>query len=291
MMTRRPILTACAAATSSIGIAMSIASAMDRASTPADQLMFAAIGATITAAAHTLPALTRGVPGRLLWSVCLAVTMYGHAGYFTSAIERTGQHRAESVQQDGATLALREQLQSITARPTATVAADLGAAQRVAATASTAARTCTRPCSTLEGRAKAAQARVNALQTEIDEAHRADALRAQLTARAEQHDLRQREAATDPAARVLSSISGLSSETLQGAVQLVSAALVELLAALLWSLAIGQRQAKQPDPAPKARPAVRPAARSSTAAPLWSRAAVAVGRALRSRVRDSPVSA
>ena len=284
----RPILTACAAATSSIGIAMSVASAMDRAATPADQLMFAAIGATITAAAHTLPALTRGVPGRLLWSACLAVTMYGHAGYFASAIERAGQHRAESVQQDGATLALRDQLQSITARPTATVAGDLGAAQRAAAAASTAARTCTRPCSTLEGRAKAAQARVNALQTEIDEAHRADELRTQLTARAEQHDLRQREAAADPAARVLSAISGLSPETLQASVQLISAALVELLAALLWSLAIGQRQADSAEPAPKTKP-TPPAARR-TPAPLWSLVKTA-GRALRSRVRDSPARA
>lgn len=285
----RAILPACAAATSSIGIAMSVASAMDRASAPADQLMLAAIGATITAAAHTLPAMTRSVSGRLLWSACMAVTMYGHAGYFTSVIDRAGQHRAESVQQDGATLALREQLQAITARPTATIAADLGIAQRAAATASAAAHACSRPCPALEGRSHAAQARVTALQTEIDEAHRADALRAQLTARAEQHDLRQRDAAADPAARALSSLSGLSSETLQGGVQLVSAALVELLAALLWSLAIGRRHAERPEPGHKFKPAARPAARG-IAAPLWSRVK-ATGRAVRSRARDSPLKA
>ncbi|KDB53912.1 hypothetical protein X805_04660 [Sphaerotilus natans subsp. natans DSM 6575] len=235
---RHPALLTAAVCTSSIGIGMSVASALDRAVTPADQVLFGAIGVAVTAGAHVLPALTRTAVGRALWGACLAVTVYGHAGYFASAIDRAGEHRAEHVAEVATVTALRDQLQSITARPTATVAAALGAAQRTEAAARTAAITCAKPCSTLQGRATAARARVTELETELAEARRADALREQLTQQASQSDARRDAARIDPAAAAISRLTGADASTVQTSVQLLSACLVELLAALLWSLAL-----------------------------------------------------
>ena len=235
---RHPALLTAAVCTSSIGIGMSVASALDRAVTPADQMLFGAIGVAVTAGAHVLPALTRAAAGRALWGACLAVTVYGHAGYFASALDRAGDHRAEHVAEVATVTALRDQLEAITARPTATVAAALGAAQRTEAAARTAAITCTKPCSTLQGRATAARARVTELETELAEARRADELRGQLTEQASQADARRDEARIDPAAAAISRLTGAEAATVQTAVQLLSACLVELLAALLWSLAL-----------------------------------------------------
>lgn len=289
-MTRPTILTA-ASSVSAVGMAMSVASALDRAATPADQAMTAAIGIVITGAAHVLPGLTRSAAGRALWVACMAAAIYGHAGYVSSAVSRAGVERAAHVQHDTAADALREQLQHIASRPTATVAAALGAAQRADAAAATAASTCRMPCDTLRGRARAASARVAELQTELDEARRADALREQLTHQAERHDARRQSAQADPAATAIASLTGLPAERVQTGAAMLCASLVELVAAMLWSLTL------QPIDPTSARQAANPArsqqttpAASTSSALGWLRTAVSalIGATPQPRARDRP---
>lgn len=251
-MTSRRITLSAAVLGTVVGLAMSAAGAIDRAGSTTDRALSVAVGVFLVLGAHLLPALTRGAAARLLWiGVMLAVT-YSHASWLISSAHRAGERRASTVQADARTSALRDQLAQITARPVATVAADVAAAASRAAAADSGSASCAarpgatpRTCAAARNTASAARERLGALRIELAEAERAAALRAQLADAAGQHDTRQAEAGADPVAAVLANLTGTPAETVLLLVSLLSSVLVELLAAVLWSSAL--RREEQPD--------------------------------------------
>jgi hypothetical protein len=79
---------------------------------------------------------------------------------------------------------------------------------------------------------------VQALEAELAAARRAADIRERLTTEAEQHDTRRAEASLDPGAAALATLTGLPAERIQPAMQMLTALLVELFAALLWTIAL-----------------------------------------------------
>jgi hypothetical protein len=238
----RPAALAAALTISAIGLAASAASAADRGATATDTALVMAFAMAATAGAHVLPAISRSLVGRALWVSCLVVVVYGHAAFLASAAHRAGDQRAASVRSSERSQALQGQLDALGARPLSTVADALASATARSATATAALTRCeaTTPgrCSSARAAASSADASVQALSAELAAARRAADIRERLTTEAEQHDTRRAEAALDPGATALATLTGLPAERIQPAMQMLTALLVELFAALLWTIAL-----------------------------------------------------
>lgn len=251
-MTRR-IALAGAVALSIIGVGMAAAAAIERGASTVDRVLIVACAVAITLAAHLLPALTRRAAGWALWAACVALTVYGHTMFFAAAGQRAGEHRALSVAPSEQSAALLEQLRSTAARAPSAVAADLAAVRSRGAGAALQLTRCEREqpgrCAARRLVLQQAEQQAQALQIEADEAHRAAGLRAELTAAAAQLDTR-RSAAAD-------GLGGLGADGVLLAMSVLSAVVVELLAALLWaevlSPKVGRAEATVEPPARAAR--------------------------------------
>jgi hypothetical protein len=228
-------------------VLVSAAAAAERGGTLADRLLIGAVSVAITLACHLLPSISRSGLVRALWGVCLLITAWGHAAYFTGASARAGAGRAAHLETPAAVAALRNELDAIQARPVAVVAADLAGARSRALSADAARCRPDVPaeCRRIAATAGAATARVEALNEELAQARRAADLRARVTAMAGGQDVAKAAAAVDPVAGVLAGWLGVSAGSIVTTVSVLSAIVVELLACTLWSIALS-RQSSPP---------------------------------------------
>lgn len=249
MKTRRRLALAAAALTSATGLLMAGASALERGGSVLDRVLIAAISCMLVLGAHLLPTLSRSMPARALWIGCLLLTAWSHAAFFAAAAQRAGSARADSVTTSAQARALQTELEAIAARPLAQVSADLAAAQaRVISAdlalqrcrkalpeaASASPTACARPLEAVGG----ASRQVEALAVEEGEARRAAALHQRLVEAAGREDQARDQAAVDPVTAMLSTLLGLKAGSAGVAVAVLSAVVVELLAALLWTLGL-----------------------------------------------------
>jgi hypothetical protein len=219
---------------------------MERGGTLLDQTLIVAIACVLVLGAHLLPSLSRSALARLLWLGCLLLTAWGHATFFTAASHRAGSVRADAVTTTGRAEALRAELQAIQARPLAMVSAELAATQARASAAAAAVERCQRTapsepsCQRLSATAETSRLRAVALTDEINESRRAAELRNRLAEAAGEQDSARQVAAADPIAQSIASLMGLPAELLSTGVSVLSAVVIELMAALLWSIGLQQ---------------------------------------------------
>lgn len=197
-------------------MAIAAVAAWDRGSDLIDRVLLVSLAIGIVAAVHFLPALSRGFLTWLLWFACLLCAVYGHLTFFTYAAQRAGDIRADSSRQ---VLSVKLQIQtnrdallSIHARPVTTVAALLSKAN--------------------------SERRREALLLELMEAQRAARLNdelVRLTATVTDLEVL---AAADPVIVKLASVSGHSESSISLATSVVFSIILELVGAMLWSLAL-----------------------------------------------------
>lgn len=236
------IALASAATLTLISLGLTASAAAERGATVGDQALIVGVSLAITLGAHLLPALTRRPAGWALWAACVVLTLYGHAVFFHAAGARAGQQRAQAVQPGAQAAALREQLQHSTARSPAAVGADLASAQGRAAAARLALQRCEKStpgrCAALAACVDQVNAAVQALRTEADEAAHTAQIRQQLTTAAGQLDTQRQAAALDPIAARVAALTQTPPESMALLVSIVSAAVLDLLATLLWTEAL-----------------------------------------------------
>jgi len=278
MKTRRRLALAAAALTSATGLLMAGASALERGGSVLDRVLIAAVSCMLVLGAHLLPTLSRSMLARTLWIGCLLLTAWSHAAFFTAAAQRAGSVRADSVVTSAQARALQTELEAIAARPLAQVSADLAAAQARVTSADLALQrcrkalpeaasaspiACVRPLEMLG----VASRQVEALVVEEGEARRAATLRQRLVEAAGREDQARDQASVDPVTAALSRLLGLKVGSAGVVVAVLSAVVVELLAALLWTLGLrpGEEELKanalqQQQPLPQAAPVIVPPA-------------------------------
>ncbi|MBX9935034.1 MAG: hypothetical protein K2Y10_00380 [Burkholderiaceae bacterium] len=249
---RRSLCAALATAVSVVCAAMAAAAAVERAATSDDRTLVTAVAVALVLGAHMLPALARRHRlAQALFMGCVAATLYHHAHYFAGVQERVGAQRAAVVTPSGHAQALQAELQAhVATRALPVVAADLAQASAKLAQAQAGLARCTAQsgerCHSAQASVLAADARVQALQDERSSAQRATALRIQLADAAAGQDRQRAAQATDPVDARLASITGLEVGTVALASALVQSLLLELMAALLWTLALPVPTAAQP---------------------------------------------
>ena len=192
-----------------------------------------ALAVAVVAAVHLLPALCRSLAVWLLWLACFVVAVHGHTGLLLQAGENvaTARHAPQAQALIEQREAIRQALASIRARPVAVVAALLARDQ--------------------------SPERRQALQLELIDSQKADALRDELVTLAQKRaDDAGHGGVTDPVTKGISAVTGLSVQSVTLAVAMVTAALLELVGLVLW------RAALRPEPvatvAPVAAQAVNP---------------------------------
>ena len=166
---------------------------------------------------------------------------------FRSASHRAGGVRADAVSVSAHAQALQSELEAIQTRPLALVSADVATAAGRAAGADASLTRCEHAtpgqCGQAKANAKATQARAAALADELEQARRGAALRSALADEAGRHDSARAGAAEDPVAYALATLTGTSAGAWSTGISVLSAVLVELLAALLWSVGLSKAPA------------------------------------------------
>ncbi len=287
---RRGLCAALASAVSLVCAAMAAAAAAERAATSEDQTLVTAVAVALVLGAHMLPALARrNRLAQALFMGCVAATLYHHAHYFAGVQARAGEQRAAAVAPSGHAQALQFELQAHAAtRALPAVAADLAQASAKLAQAQAGLARCTAQsgerCHSAQASVLAADARVQALQDERTSAQRAAALRTQLADAAAAQDRQRAAQAADPVDARLAAITGLEVGTVAFASALLQSLLLELMAALLWALALPATAAAQAQavvapvasvvavpPAPPAAPPALPAPAAVLPLLQWQR--------------------
>lgn len=293
MSRRRPhlnrvIAAALATLITLVCVVMAAAAAFERAQAGHERWLITALASLIVLCLHLIPALVKRTGLMVtIYVPCLLVTLYGHAHFFMAAQAAQGAARAAAAPSASAVQAqaLRDQIASLAARPLTAVAADLAVAQADLARANAAVERCQRNpagrCTSAQATAQAAQARLDGVAVERDQARKADGLREQLATLAAGDDSARRAAAVDPVDAELSALFGVQPRTLGLLVALLQSLLAEVLAGVLWSVALGERpQAARAATLPTATAGAAPAAVGNAGA--GQVAAPSVARALRS---------
>lgn len=205
-----------------LAVAISLASAWGRASDLPNQILMAGISASVVLAVHLAPALLRSMPHLILWpfwTLCLAGALYAHASFITSAGADAAAARLASSPAAAARAeqraAIAQALDSIKARPVTQIARQLSWTTDVA--------------------------RVASLRIELQEAQRADALRAQLVALSAGTAAAAASTTTDPVAERLAAVLGVTADSIGLAAAMLMALLIEMLGMFLWFAALSDR--------------------------------------------------
>lgn len=212
---QRIITTVAALAVTGLAVVMASASAPIRASSPTAAAIVGSFCIFAVGVAHLAPVLLRSAPQVVRWSVwavALAAALWAHATFLTSTAADASAARQASSPAAAAAAAQRaavdQALTEIKARPAATIARQLSWT--------------TDP------------ARVAALQVELQEARRGDALREQRIVLAGAATAAATAAAADPLTAAVASALGVSQGAVQLAVSLLLALLLEVTGMLLW---------------------------------------------------------
>lgn len=215
MTTQQTITTAAALAVTGLAVSLAVASASSRAASSHAVLLLAALSVAVVLAAHLVPALLPSVPRLVLWptwALCLAGSLYAHAGFLAAAGRDAA--AAQLASSPAAAAAARQRadieraLGSIKVRPTAQISRQLSWTTD--------------------------QSRAAALHLELAEARRADALRDQLIVLSAGTAAAAASATSDPVAGTLAGLLGVSPDAVTLAVSLLLALLIEVIGMLLW---------------------------------------------------------
>lgn len=198
-----------------LAVALAAASAWGRAYGLHQQIPIAGISVAVVVAVHMAPAFLRGMPKLVLWpfwTLCLAGALYMHASFMTSASSDAAAARLASSPSAAARAeqraAIEQALSSIKARPAGQIARQLSWTTDTA--------------------------RVAALQIELQEAQRADALRAQLVMLAAGTAAAADTATVDLVSQRLAGLLGVTAEAVGLAYSVSMALLLELFGMMLW---------------------------------------------------------
>lgn len=233
-------------------IGMSVLAGWQRGGWLPERVAWVAVGVVLVVSVHLLPALCRRAPARvrwmgaILWAASMVAACYGHATFFLLAQQHAGERRAAAVMPD-VTAPLPEIAPAVRSLPV--IMAERASATAVLAAAN--ARRCADNCPVLRSRRVSLVARLEALETEADEARRklaADERRAA----DRQYLAAMRDAARDDpvTARLagLFATTGTRVELLSG---LAFAGVLEGVACLLWFLVLqppARTDVVMPDP-------------------------------------------
>jgi hypothetical protein len=234
-MTTRPWALALAVAATSTAVTLSVLSGWQRGGTLPERLVWVAIGVVLVVTAHLLPAVARAGNLRVqfvaagLWLGCMGAAVYGHTTFFLLAQAHAGEWRAASMPPP-----------TVPSSRTLTAVMD----ERAVVTTQLAAanvRRCVRDCPGLRVRLASLTARLDALNAEVDEIRRQEAVGDRVMA--------QRDALlADPVTSRLAGLLGTTAPRVDLLSGLMFASVLEGVACLLWMLTL--RAAPLPVPAP-----------------------------------------
>ncbi|UEP27994.1 hypothetical protein [Burkholderia sp. B21-007] len=228
------IALAIVATLTSIGIA--VMSALQRAATIPEQVVCVALAVAAVVGAHLLPALSRGksIAARY-WAMALSaasflVALYGQVSFFVVTQQKAGERRAETVtaqlsapQWDGAA-----------PRTLMTIAAEEQQIRTMLAVNDS--RRCYADCPEGRKRHDVLDAHLRALAIEEHEARRREN---EIDRRADSFARLRDSAREDPATARLSRATGIDEDTLNLAVALVCACVLDFTGGFCWFLALG----------------------------------------------------
>lgn len=193
-------------------LAMTAVASWDRGGTAVDRLLLVSLSIALCLGTHLIPAISKRKLAWLLWAGCLLGTVYGHVTFFTHASLRANELRVQhSVLMVGVgrqIAAIRESLESIKARPIATVADELSVSRD--------------------------KWQRRALREELAEAKRAAALRDELVSLSGAATTAEVMDAVDPVTARLVAVTGSNEASIVLLVGLGFSILLELMGALLW---------------------------------------------------------
>jgi hypothetical protein len=223
-----------ALAATATALSISALAGWQRGGSLSERLVWISISVVLVVSAHVLPGFVRGSPVAVrcvacsLWIACMATTCYGHATFFVLAQRHAGELRASPTPAAPVANSVRS---------LSTVMAERATVIRQLATAR--ARYCAGKCVTLEARRVTLAARLDALDTEADDIRRRHIADDRVT--------QQRDALlADPVASRLAALLGVTEERIDLLSGLAFAAVLEMVACLLWTLAL------RPTPVPTA---------------------------------------
>jgi hypothetical protein len=239
---------ALACTTSATGVAMAIAGASGRGATPAQQIILGSMAVLMTVGAQTLPAVARGRRMMLpVWAGCIAMSVYAQAAFFAQSHQDTSAARADQVQATAQASALDEQLAHINARPVPDVLARISSTQTRLERITAQLAGCERRCTDLHTAQTKTAGDLDALRAELADAQHAADLRRQRQDIAAEHDARRTAAGADPIDSAIGATLGVSPARAGQIMAVAQGLLIELIGALLWTIALPeQAQATQP---------------------------------------------
>ena len=190
---------------------MAAIAAINRGGTFMEQILLVMLSVMMVLGVHLLPAISRRLSTWLLWFGCFVCAIFGHLTFLThSTLNAVETRTAQSAQLTGIQnqIALtRESLSAISARPVSIVAAELA--------------------QTRDWKLRPS------LRTELDQAKRAEALRADLV-RLSASSTAVVTNAGDPVMNRIAAVTGLSEQMIGIGVGVVFSVILELVGALLW---------------------------------------------------------
>jgi hypothetical protein len=205
-----------------VAVGMAGVSAWQRAASGIDRVLMVALAAFVVAAVHLLPSLTKSRAVWPLWGLCLVVAIHGHAGFLMNAGEQAAatqqerQSNTKALALDAQQNALQVALDGTKSRPVSVVAALLARDQ--------------------------SPEKRQALQVELLESQNAVALRTELVTLAKTRAIEASHGdhvvVTDPITKGISSVTGMSHQSVTLLISMVTAALLEIVGMVLWRVAL-----------------------------------------------------
>ncbi|MDN7921236.1 hypothetical protein [Burkholderia gladioli] len=206
-------------------LSLSILAGWQRGGTLPERVVWVAIGIVLVVSAHLLPALiressfvVRGV-GSVLWVACMVTAGYGHLTFFLLAQQHAGERRASVVAVTHLT----------PARSLTVVMSDRATVVRQLAWLD--ARRCFHDCAARDARRVALAARLDALNAEADDVRRQQATDYRVTAK-------RGVLLADPVTSRLAALLGTTATRVDLLSGLMFAAVMEMVAVLLWTVAL-----------------------------------------------------
>lgn len=229
----------------SVSLAMIAVSASERSSDLTETILLALLSGSIALSAHLLPALTRkrvgkkaGVLVSVIWFFSVLVTLYSHTVFFISTTSNAGNVRAENsvAVQDIQKIAQQNQqlAQSTGTRSITEITNDKLDVEKSLIDLNR--RNCEK-CKVTQSRIQQRQDELQALNIELQQAQKAEASRDKMISLNEKALEVKNSEKLDPVTQKLSLIfKGFNVDAMTLFISVVSAALLEALAALFWWL-------------------------------------------------------
>ncbi|MGU7771743.1 hypothetical protein ACV229_16425 [Burkholderia sp. MR1-5-21] len=203
----------------------------------AEKVAWVAIGLVLMLSAHLIPALTRAA-GRVVrlaaivvWALAVVATGYTHATFFVNAQRHAGEARAAHI---GEVHAAPESVDS-RGRPIEQIANDRARVERDLASVGIA--RCTRDCAAVAARKASLEARLIALNIELDAARRRMRIADDAAAASARVLARQDAAIVDPVVSRLAQLVNVGTGTLDLILALAMGWLLEAIACVSWFVA------------------------------------------------------